>query len=791
MITDVRASKMFLLLHENEPVACIARRLKMGRETIRKYRDADRLPSQIERPERTYRTREDPLGEFWSEIEGLLEQEPRLKPYAILDWLKQKYNPPQGEPRLTDSIRRTLERRVGRWKLAHGVEQEVKFPQVHHPGDVLAFDFVSLNPLQITIGRQPFNHLLFHAVFTYSNWEYVHLCHSESFEALSTGLQDALHRAGGVPRRVRSDSLSAAVNNLSSDKEFAGAYRDLLEHYGVKGHRINVRKPHENGDVESSHGHFKDALDQALRLRGSHDFASVDDYMTFVRQLAGRRNAARETRFRKEVAALAPVPPGRRPTCTSVFVTVKSDSVIRVKRNVYSVSSKYIGLRLEVRIHQDHLELWHRNECVEFLPRQFGCGKELIDFRHVIDSLVRKPGAFINYKYVNHMYPTTRFRMAYDGLLKSTTERSAVKQYLKLLYAAKHEGLDLVDDVLRWFLTSGQAITAADVLKMVTTKQQLPDPTSVAVEAPDLSTFDSLLQHKEVYNEQEDYGHHTPAANDQDDGGLAAYDRHVEAAGATEGTAAADVPREPPGSGRASGARPLDAHAVPRGPGRQGMSGQKSEPHSAVDAQCQSVARQDLGPDSMVAIAATCDAAIRDAAPGRLRQPPRQLADLREAGFGQNDAVICTGGSTREARPVSLLLDLSDAGSGTVAGQTGSATRTTGQKASEVRGADHRRLGLRPTKPRGDGSAVHAVGRAVRTRQCARELQLALLQMGSDLQRSDDDRRSDRPADPPLGDRRTQHPQLPTRTGKEEPTQTNRFKGWIKNLGRAVFPWSF
>ena len=134
-------------------------------------------------------------------------------------------------------------------------------------------------------------------------------------------------------------------------------------------------------------------------------------------------------------------------------MTVKSDSVIRVKRNAYSVSSKYIGLHLEVRIHQDHLELWYRNECVERMPRQFGCGKEAIDFRHVIDSLVRKPGAFINYKYVNHMYPTTRFRMAYDQLLKSTTEASAVKQYLKLLYAAKHEGLDLVDDVLRWFLT--------------------------------------------------------------------------------------------------------------------------------------------------------------------------------------------------------------------------------------------------------------------------------------------------------------------------------------------------
>jgi transposase len=414
MLTDLRASEMFVFLRASEAVAAISRRLKMSEKTIRKYRDAGQLPSQIERPERAYRTRTDPLAEFWDEIEGLLQADSRLKPYAILDWLKQKYNSSDDESYVTDSIRRTLERRIGRWKLEHGVEQDVKFTQVHHAADVLAFDFVVLNSLKITIGGKPFDHMMFHGVFTYSNWEHVHLCHSESFEALSAGLQDTLHLAGGVPRRIRSDSLSAAIKNLSSDKEFANAYRELLEHYGVRGHRINVRKPHENGDVESSHGHFKDALDQALRLRGSRDFASAEDYMALVRPLVSRRNASRDKRFREEVAAFGPLPLQRRSSCTSIPVTVKSDSVIRVKRNAYSVSSKYIGLKLEIRIHQDHLELWYRGECVEQLPRQFGYGKEAIDFRHVIDSLVRKPGAFINYKYANHMYPTTRFRMAYD-----------------------------------------------------------------------------------------------------------------------------------------------------------------------------------------------------------------------------------------------------------------------------------------------------------------------------------------------------------------------------------------
>ena len=252
MITDVRASKMFLLLHQGESVAGIARRLNMSEKTIRKYRDADKLPSQIERPERTYRTREDPLAEYWSEIEDLLERDPRLKPYAILDWLKQKYNPPQGEPCVTVSIRRTLERRVGRWKLEHGVEQEVKFPQVHHAGDVLAFDFVGLNSLQITIDRKPFTHMLFHAVFTYSNWEYVHLCHSESFEALSAGLQDAFaFRRGRPATRPQRQFVSSGQQSFQRQRVRRGVPRlaDALRREGPSHQRPQAARERRRGVI--------------------------------------------------------------------------------------------------------------------------------------------------------------------------------------------------------------------------------------------------------------------------------------------------------------------------------------------------------------------------------------------------------------------------------------------------------------------------------------------------------------------------------------------------------------
>jgi len=314
MITDRKVSSIWMWLDQGCSVAAIAGRLKVSERTVRKYRNQTQLPSRIDRPPRTYRTRIDPLAEYWPEIEAQLNKDRQLKPLAILNWLKQGYNRPGCAPVIDDSIRRTLERRIAVWKIANGVENEVRFPQVHHPGDVIAFDFVVMNSLGITVGGKRFDHMLFHAVFTYSNWEYVHLCHSESFEALSTGLQDALHQAGGVPQRVRSDSLSAAVNNLSDDKEFTTRYRALLAHYGLQGHRINVRKPHENGDVESAHGHLKTAVDQALRLRGSRDFSTVDELIAFINHVVAERNASRTSAFREERNALAPLPPSRLPT---------------------------------------------------------------------------------------------------------------------------------------------------------------------------------------------------------------------------------------------------------------------------------------------------------------------------------------------------------------------------------------------------------------------------------------------------------------------------------------------
>ena len=263
MITDGQARNLRRLLDGGKSLAASARMTGMDEKTARSYRDDNRLPSH-RKTKRDYRTRVDPFAEVWPEVQQRLETEPKLQAVTLFSWLQDGY-PGQ----FLDSTRRTFERRVRLWRSTHGPNKTVTFPQEHHPGHIAASDFTVMNSLGVKIAGSQFDHTLFHCVLTYSNVESVSLCFSESFEALSEGVQKAFWEFGGVPQLHRTDSLSAAVNNHSTKKQLTSRYQALMEHYHVESQQTNARCPNENGDVESSNGHIKNTIDQALMLRGS------------------------------------------------------------------------------------------------------------------------------------------------------------------------------------------------------------------------------------------------------------------------------------------------------------------------------------------------------------------------------------------------------------------------------------------------------------------------------------------------------------------------------------------
>jgi hypothetical protein len=375
----------------------------------------------------------------------------------------------------------------------------VFFAQNHYPGRLGASDFTHMTKLNVTLARQPFDHMVFHFVLTYSNWETASICFSESFESLSDGLQDALWELGGVPQRHRTDRMSAAVNNLSDRKEFTRRYQAMMDHYGLIMEKINAREAHENGDAEQSHNRFKQAVNQALQLRGSRDFTDRAAYARFLREVLEQRNAGRQKRLAEERAALSPLPAGRLDSYKRARVRVRPGSDIRVDHNVYSVHSRLVGEKVDVRLYAEHLEVWFGGCVVERIPRLRGQGKHLINYRHVIDSLVRKPGAFENYKYRQDMFPTSRFRMAYDAL-REATPSGASREYLQILELAARENESLVDDALRMLIEEDRPITFQAVKDWVGRRETARPVTEVEVELTNLSSFDALFQYKEVWH---------------------------------------------------------------------------------------------------------------------------------------------------------------------------------------------------------------------------------------------------------------------------------------------------
>ena len=315
-------------------------------------------------PSHDWRTREDPFASVWPEVHEQLALNPRLRGKTLFQWLQRRY-PGQFQ----DGQLRTFQRGVKRWRALSGPAKEVFFSQVHRPGELGASDFTHMSSLGVTIQGQPFEHMVYHFVLTYSNWEDATICFSESFESLSLGLQNALWKLGGSPLRHRTDRMSLAVNNLSDEKEFTRRYQSLMDHYGLAMEKTQAGKGNENGDVEVSHRWFKDVVDQALMLRDSRDFCSREEYRRFLQELLDQQNAGREQRLAEDRSALQPLPEARRESYKQVEVTVSSGSLIRVAHNTYSVHSRLLGERVQVRLHADHLEVWYAQREVERLPR--------------------------------------------------------------------------------------------------------------------------------------------------------------------------------------------------------------------------------------------------------------------------------------------------------------------------------------------------------------------------------------------------------------------------------------
>src|ERR1022692_1847717 len=481
-------------LTEKKPAS--AAQAAMSLRTAYRIENDARLPSQKALPRG--RRRPDPLVDIFDPVVvPMLLAAPGLRPIGIFEEMQRRH------PELPDCVRRTLERRIRHWRALNGKDQEVIFRQVQEPGRMGISDFTEMGELAVRVAGVDLDHRLYHFRLACSGFEHVHvILGGESYVALAEGLQNALWTLGGAPREHRSDSLSAAFRNLDRDArdDLTRRYDALCAHYGMDPTRNNRGVAHENGAIESAHGHLKKAVKDALLMRGVNEFEDLTSYRGFIDEIVSRKNAHNTKRIEAERRMLQLLPGQRTCDYEETIVTITSSGGFTLRRVFYTVPSRLIGHRLRVRLYDDRLDLFIGGTALMTLTRgrsaTSGKHDHVVDYRHVIHALRRKPMALLNLVYRDQLFPRDAYRQTFDRLLKKLPEKSACRMMVDLLALAHDRGCEAE---LALILDSDLA--ANQLPDMAALRERFaPDPAAlpeVVVHLTPLSSYEELLSDDE------------------------------------------------------------------------------------------------------------------------------------------------------------------------------------------------------------------------------------------------------------------------------------------------------
>lgn len=470
------------------------------RGTVARYEREARPPWEVA-PPRAYRTRQDPFEEDWPRVEAMLVDAAGLEGKALFQWLC-------GERpgRYSEGQLRTFQRRVSLWR-GLNVPGMVTLPQDRVPGEAMQTDGTSMNDLAITLGGEAFPHLLIHSVLPYSNWAWATVAQSESLMAVIAGFEAAVRELGYLPKVHQTDSSTAATHTLrSTDTETARTesgrgynegYLALMEHYGMTPRTTHLGASDENGDVEALNGALKRALHQHLLLRGSRDFAHRTAYERFLADVLRARNVPRQEAIAVEVAAMRPLDKAPLGSRREFRPRVSREGALRILENVYTVPSGLVGRVVVAQVDEWTVSIYVQGQLVQQRPRLIGRKQADVNYRHVLPTLLRKPGGFRNYRYREHLFPTEVFRRAWEVLDARMSPRRADLTYLRVLKLAA-DGLEIdVHHALERLLDAPDPWDDATVAALLGHEPAATAPL-VALPPVDLASYDGLLQEREV-----------------------------------------------------------------------------------------------------------------------------------------------------------------------------------------------------------------------------------------------------------------------------------------------------
>ena len=500
--SDAQVRKLMEEITKHGKVGRASLKANMDRKTGRKYVAAGKLPSEMIKPRTGARTRVDPFADEWPAIAARLKETPEFEAKTLFEELVEQH-----PGRYVEGQLRTLQRHIRVWRATEGPDKEVFFSQQHRPGEAAQTDFTWATTLGITIAGVAFAHMLCVVTLPFSNFQWLTVCHSESMMALRRGVQSALFRLGRAPKYHQTDNSTAATHNIPSvataplvadettpqHRQFNDEYLALMRHFGMTPRTIAIAASEQNGDVEASNGAIKRRLEQTLLRRGHRDFATREEWEKFAQAVLDKANRRRTDKIELELAAMPLVNVTRLAEFTEVEVGVTDWSTIRVVRNTYSVPSRLIGEAVKAHVYEDRIEVFLATKHQLTVERLRGDGGHRINYRHIIWSLVQKPGAFARYRYREDLFPSVIFRKTYDAIQTPDRGTRGDLAYLRILHLAASTMESEVEAALSLLLAEGKTPSSDAVRALVATTTTPIDVPLLEPPVVDLDAYDDLL----------------------------------------------------------------------------------------------------------------------------------------------------------------------------------------------------------------------------------------------------------------------------------------------------------
>jgi hypothetical protein len=354
-------------------------------------------------------------------------------------------------------------------------------------------DFPHTRELKLTLNSANYAPLFCHSVLPCSGWRSVTLTRSESAIGLIKGVQVAVFKLGSVPVWHQTDNSTGATHRVGSGgREFNDDYSDAMTHLGMKPRTIAVGKKEQNGSVEAHNGALKRLLEQHLLLRGSRDFKTEAVFEQWLADIVEQSNSARAKRVAEDIEAMKPVRVEKLRVFREYRCRVTRNATVNIKENLYSLPPRLMGQLVDVRVYEDRVEIYFARQLVRSRPRLLGQQKHDIDYRHVIWSLVRKPGAMERYHYRDCLFPTLTFRRAYEAHQKANPGTKGDAEYLRLLHLAASNLESEVGAAVELLLDANRLPDAIAVRDLMTPER--PPVPELKAEDVELTDFDALLQ---------------------------------------------------------------------------------------------------------------------------------------------------------------------------------------------------------------------------------------------------------------------------------------------------------